>query len=186
MPLLKSPVTMPSVLHQCSHIIIDLLSLLQPHCCHQSSMFFIDVVTVVVALSHAVEQCCSSMLSLSLLHCHCAVNKCSSSMSSLMLSHCCCVTLTIIIATSSLSYPCHLQMLLALKNNIAHKGGPAPCPFHHQMDPSYLDHSCHALLQLQSANTTSTTVSCANIDTIILRQGCNDASVGVVTSQNLT
>ncbi len=122
-----TPVTTPSLPHKCPHIII--LSLLQPCHCHQS-MF------------------CSLMLSLMLFCCHCAVDQCLSSMSSLSLScvavlsttvhhwchHCCfCIVdvppILLSLPHHCCAHPCHLQMLLALKNNIAHKGHHPPCPF---------------------------------------------------------
>jgi len=54
MPLLQPAVTVSLSQHHCPHVIVVASSLLQMHCCHQSS-------------------CWSSMLSSSLLHCCCAV-----------------------------------------------------------------------------------------------------------------
>jgi len=122
------------------------------HLCHCRSS--------VVVIGH---QCfVHRMSSLTWLHCRCAVDQCLSSMSSLSLSlsrvavmptivrrrcrHChfCILDMPPIplsLPRRRCAHACHLQMLLVLKNNIAHKGRRPPCPFYQQMDPSYLDHS---------------------------------------------
>jgi len=82
----------------------------------------------------AVNQFSSLTSSLSLLRCRWAVDQCINVVI-IVVASLLCHTHTFIIATLLLSHPYHLQMLLALKNNIAHKGHSVPCPFYHQMDP---------------------------------------------------
>jgi len=116
-----------------------ILATLMPSHCH-------FIIAAAASLPSVI--CCSSMSSLSLLHCCCAVNQSSSSTSSLSLS-CCrwavkqcssltsissllrhrCAAHTFIIATSSPSHPHHLAMLLALRKQHCSKGSSCSLPF---------------------------------------------------------
>jgi len=160
-----APVTMPSLLHQSSHVIFVILSLLHLHHCPWSAMF------------------CSLMLSLMLLLCHCTVDQCSSLMPSLSLSHVAvlltivchqchhchfasCATHTMIIATSLLCTPLPSTDVGAKKQHHS-QGLPSSfallSSYGSKLSGSFLD----ALLYPHGVQIpTCMTASCAIIDNI--------------------
>jgi len=179
-----APFTMSLLPHQCPLVIFvichchsRLVAISHQRFLHQCRdwrccmvpIFIIDVLTLVAASCCAVENCLSSMWSLSSSHRWCAAH-------------------TVIIARtrSPHTHPCHLHMWLAQIKHRSH-GSPSSLPFlspvGSKLSGSFLNALLHRGVQMPHIRLLLVPLSTS----YEIRQSCNDASsVGVVISRNLT